>query len=77
MSKEIKNDAAQFVIAIMKTYKILFERCPLDSMVIRKADVFDPNYMLNESSATLKTKLQKLLHHLISLNITLPPLRKH
>ena len=53
MSKEIKNDAAQFVIAIMKTYKILFERCPLDSMVIRKADVFDPNYMLNESSATL------------------------
>ena len=64
--KEIKNDAAQFIIALMKK---IFGRCPLGSVVIRNADVFDRNYMLNKSSATLKTKLQKLLHHLISLKI--------
>ena len=47
--------------------KNMFERCHLGSVVIRNAYVFDPNYMLNESSATLETKVQKLL--LISLNI--------
>ena len=59
--KDIKND-----VALMKK---MFERCPLTSVVIRNADVFDPNYMLNESSATLKTKLQKLLYHWIPVNI--------
>ena len=54
--KEIKDDAVQLIIALMKN---IFERCPLG------ADVFDPNYLLNESSASLKTKVQKLLYHLI------------
>ena len=43
--KEIKNDAAQFIMALMKK---IFEKCPLGAVVIRNADVFDPNYMLNE-----------------------------
>ena len=64
--KEIKNDAAQYIVGLMEE---IFERCPLGSVVIRNADAFDPNYMLNESSATVNTKLQKLLHHFISLNI--------
>ena len=43
--KEIKNDAAQFIMALMKK---IFEKCPLGAVVIRNTDVFDPNYMLNE-----------------------------
>ena len=41
--KEIKNDGAQFIIALMKK---IFERCPLGSVVIRNTDVSDSNYML-------------------------------
>ena len=52
--KEIKNDAAQFIMALMKK---IFEKCPLGAVVIWNTDVFDPNYMINESSATHKTKL--------------------
>ena len=60
--KEMKDHAVQLIIALMKN---IFERCPLGSGVIRNADVFDPNCLLNESSASLKTKLHKLLYHLI------------
>ena len=51
----------------------LFERAPLDSVVVRSASIFDPKLMIEYSYEKMEKILRKLLHHLMSLNIISSP----
>ena len=51
----------------------LFERAPLDSVVVRSASIFDPKLMIEYSYEKTEKILRKLLHHLMSLNIMSSP----
>ena len=51
----------------------LFDRAPLDSVVVRLASIFDPKFMIEYSYEAIEKILRKLLHHLMSLNLISPP----
>ena len=51
----------------------LFERTPLDSVVVRSASISDPKIMIDYSCEKIEKILRNLLHHLMSLNIISAP----
>ena len=60
--EEVRTFLTQLVIK-------LFERTPLNSVVVRSASLFDPKIIDEYSCEKSENILRKLLHHLMSLKI--------
>ena len=68
-----KKDLDNFLMGVegcvVGTVKKMFHRCPLGSIVVRNAVVFNPGFILARKEATILKKLKPLLQHLITLKI--------
>ena len=68
VSQEVKfgEEARTFLTHLVSK---LFERAPLDSIVVRSASLFHPKIMIEYSCEKIEKILGKLRHHLMSLSI--------
>ena len=72
-SSEVSNFLTNVWKCVVETMKKMFERCPLGSIVVRNAVVFNPRTISSSISSSNETTLLKkfklLLKHLIGLKI--------
>ena len=54
---------------VAKTMQKMCERCPLASVIVRNAVVFDPVAMASSKEALLLKKIKLLLQHLVILKV--------
>ena len=66
MSNLFKKEVAIMIISIVEK---ISEKSPLNYCLVRTADVFDPVLMVSSTPLHLRSKLKKLLTHLVSLKV--------